>query len=123
MPFIGENKGADDVIDVVSIDNNGSNGNLNANGNGTLNNGNGSVNEKIMEINKIPEKVITLDQFISNLASSGNAKHEKLASELIDLDMTQEIYFEKLKSDCFDKISASENEKNKENVSENDLET
>ena len=123
MPFIGENKGADDVIDVVSIDNNGSNGNLNANGNGTLNNGNGSVNEKIMEINKIPEKVITLDQFISNLASSGNAKHEKLASELIDLDMTQEIYFEKLKSDCFDKISASENEKNKENVSENNLET
>ena len=75
-----------------------------------LANGNGTVKDRIVEINRIPEKEITLEQLISNLANSGNQKHEKLASDLIGLNLTQEKYSEKLGSDCFDKISVKDNE-------------
>ena len=106
MPFIGENRDAGDVIDVVSIDNSESNGNMTP-----LANGNGTVNDKIMEINRIPEKAITLGQLVCNLVNSGNQKHEKLASDMIRLELTQEKYSEKLGgSDCFDKISVKDNE-------------
>ena len=71
-------------------------------------NGNGLVNKKIMEINKI-----TLEQFLSNLANSGNEKHVKLASDLLDLNMIQENVSNNLGPDCFDKISASGNNKQK----------
>ena len=94
-------------------------------------NGNGLVNKKIMEINNIPENKITLEQFLSNLANSGNEKHVKLASDLLDLDMIQENVSNNLGPDCFDKISASGNNKqsndqelgnDNENNSESDME-
>ena len=105
MPSIGANRDAGDVIDVVGIDNNGFNGNMTP-----LANGNGTVNDKIMAINRIPEKTISLEQFLTNLVNSGNQKHEKLALDLIGMDLTQEKYSETLGSDCFDKISVKDNE-------------
>ena len=122
MPSIGDIRDAGDVIDVVGIDNTGSE---------NLANGNGLVNEKIMEINNIPENKITLEQLLSNLANSGNEKHAKLASDLLDLDMIQENVSNNLGPDCFDKISASGNNKqgndqeigkDNENNSESDME-
>ena len=85
-----------------------SKGNNNTGSNERLANGNG-LNKKIMEINRIPENEITLDQLLFNLANSGNDKHVKLASDLIELNMTQNNDYDNLGSDCFDKISASEN--------------
>ena len=117
MPFIGANRDAGDVIDVVSIDYSEFNGNMTP-----LANGNGTVNDKIMEINRIPEKTITLEQLLSNLANSGNQKHEKLALDLIGLDLTQETYSETLGSDCFDKISVKDN-KNINNDQGQDIDT
>ena len=117
MPFIGANRDGGDVIDVVSIDNSEFNGNMTP-----LANGNGTVNDKIMEINRIPEKTITLEQLLSNLAKSGNQKHEKLALDLIGLDLTQEKYSETLGSDCFDKISVKDN-KNINNDQGQDIDT
>ena len=123
MPSIGDIRDAGDVIDVVGIDNTGSSE--------IMANGNGPVNKKIMEINNIPENKITLEQFLSNLANSGNEKHVKLASDLLDLDMIQENVSNNLGPDCFDKISASGNNKqgndqelgnDNENNSESDME-
>ena len=123
MPSIGDIRDAGDVIDVVGIDNTGSTE--------IMANGNGPVNKKIMEINNIPENKITLEQFLSNLANSGNEKHVKLASDLLDLDMIQENVSNNLGPDCFDKISASGNNKqgndqelgnDNENNSESDME-
>ena len=105
MPSIGANRDAGDVIDVVGIENTGFNGNMTP-----LANGNGTVNDKIMAINRIPEKTISLEQFLTNLVNSGNQKHEKLALDLIGMDLTQEKYSETLGSDCFDKISVKDNE-------------
>ena len=56
MPLVGDSKAAGDVIDVVSMDNSGLNGNdLMANGTG---NGydNGTLADKIKEINENPRK-------------------------------------------------------------------
>ena len=119
MPSIGDIRDAG----VVGIDNTGSTE--------IMANGNGPVNKKIMEINNIPENKITLEQFLSNLANSGNEKHVKLASDLLDLDMIQENVSNNLGPDCFDKISASGNNKqgndqelgnDNENNSESDME-
>ena len=123
MPSIGDIRDAGDVVDVVGIDNTGSTE--------IMANGNGPVNKKIMEINNIPENKITLEQFLSNLANSGNEKHVKLASDLLDLDMIQENVSNNLGPDCFDKISTSGNNKqgndqelgnDNENNSESDME-
>ena len=133
MPLVGANKAAGDVIDVVSMDNSRLKGNdLLANGTG---NGyeNGTLNDRIKAINEIPEKRISLDQLLLNLATSGNEKHTKLALDLIDLNLINGNEPEKLANnvepdtlgtDCFDKISVSANDnKNIEQESDNNEET
>ena len=61
-----------------------------------------------------------------SLANSGNEKQIKLASELIDLNMAQGNTSEHLGPDCFDKISACNdnlsNNTGKENINDNDIE-
>ena len=99
MPLVGVCKAADDVTDVVSMDNSGSNGtdlmqNGIVNGNGY---DNGTWTERIKVINKIPENSITLDQLLLNLANSDNKKHIKLASGIIDLNLIKRNASEKCK--------------------------
>ena len=111
MPLVGVNQDANGVIDVVSINENGSNGNgLNGNGNG---NGNENLTAKINEIKNLPENRVSLNDLILNLASSGNDKHVKLASDLLDLDLIKgkSLENEKLEENCFDKISAKKGSK------------
>ena len=117
MPSIGAVRDSDDVIDVVSI-----NGNEFGTGNGQafeidnvneIKNGsdlmdNGNLTYRLQEINNIPEKRVSVDELIRNLALSGNEKQIKLASELLELNLVQESKSEQLGSDCFDKISASQ---------------
>ena len=93
MPLVGDSKAAGDVIDV---DNSGLNGNdLMANGTG---NGydNGTLTDKIKEINEIPENRISLDQLLLNLVNSGDEKHAKLALDLFDLNWMKGNESEKL---------------------------
>ena len=112
MPFIGDNRDAGDVIDVVSIDR--------SNGNETEMNkdsgimANGNVNVRLQEINNIPEKRTTVEELIMNLATSGNMKQMKLATDLLELNMIHgnlsDNLSDTLGSDCFDKISVTLNE-------------
>ena len=110
MPLVGISKAAGDDIDVISIENsNRSNGtdlmaNKSVSDNGTLAN-------RIKAINEIPENntCITLDQLFLNLVNSGNEKHAKLVSDLMDLNLIQRNVSENFGSDCFDKISVSAN--------------
>ena len=133
MPLVGDSKAAGDVIDVVSMDNSGLNGNdLMANGTG---NGydNGTLTDKIKEINEIPENRLSLDQLLLNLVNSGDEKHAKLALDLIDLNLIKGNESEKfdknvesdiLETDCFDKISVSANKsKNTEQGLDNNEDT
>ena len=62
-----------------------------------------------MAINKIPENKITLDQLLLNLASSGNEKHAKLASDLMDLNLVQGNASDNLGPNVSDKALVSEN--------------
>ena len=114
MPSIGAVRDSDDVVDVVSI-----NGNEFGTGNGQafeidnvngIKNGsdNGNLTYRLQEINNIPEKRVSVDELIRNLALSGNEKQIKLASELLELNLVQESKSEQLGPDCFDKISASQ---------------
>ena len=80
------------------MDNSGSNGtdlmaNGIVNGNGY---DNGTLTERIKAINEIPENRITLDQLLLNLANSDNEKHNKLASDIIDLNLIKGNASEKL---------------------------
>ena len=103
---------AGDVIDVVSIDR--------SNGNETEMNkdsgimANGNVNVRLQEINNIPEKRTTVEELIINLATSGNMKQMKLATDLSELNMIHgnlsDNLSDNLGSDCFDKISVTVNE-------------
>ena len=68
---------------------------------------NGNLTYRLQEISNIPEKRISVDELIRNLAGSGNEKQIKLTSELLDLNLAQESKLEQLGPDCFDKISAS----------------
>ena len=70
---------------------------------------NGNLTYRLQEISNIPEKRISVEELIRNLAGSGNEKQIKLASELLDLNLAQESKSEQLGPDCFDKISASHN--------------
>ena len=113
---MGEVRDAGDIIDVVSI-NRTDTGNRNgqALGNDNVNdikNGsdsivNGNLTYRLQEINNIPEKRISVDELIRNLAGSGNDKQIKLAPEFLELNLVQESKLEQLSPDCFDKISAS----------------
>ena len=113
MPVMGDDRGAGDVIDVVSIIDNGKdNGNDNGYDNGHgINKENGlmaneNLTSRLQKIKNIPEKNISFEDFIMTLANSGNEKQIKLASDLIDMNMTQGKASENLGPDCFDKISA-----------------
>ena len=109
---MGNDRDSGDAIDVVSINGNG-NGIENGqaydfdNGNDTKNeSGNKNLNYRLQEINNIPEKLISVDELIRNLAASGNVKQLKLASDLMDLNLIEGNMSENLGPDCFDKISA-----------------
>ena len=116
MLIMGEDKGTGDVIDFVSANgidlgtDNGhaykiENGNEINNKSGSIYNGN--LTSRLQEINKIPEKSISVKELIMSLARSGNEKQIKLASNLIDLNLVQGNASENLGSNCFDKISTS----------------
>ena len=132
---MGDDRDAGDVIDVVSIIDR-SNGKYNGNDNG-YDNGHGINKEnglmanenwtsRLQKIQNIPEKKVSIEDFIMSLANSGNEKQIKLASELIDLNMAQGNTSEHLGPDCFDKISACNdslsNNTGKENINDNDNE-
>ena len=132
---MGDDRDAGDVIDVVSIiarSNGKDNGNDNGYDNGHgINKENGlmaNVNwtSRLQKIQNIPEKKVSIEDFIMSLANSGNEKQIKLASELIDLNMAQGNTSEHLGPDCFDKISACNdslsNNTGKENINDNDNE-
>ena len=110
MPLVGISKAAGDDIDVISIENSNR-----SNGNDLMPNksvsDNGTLANRIKAINEILENntCITLDQLFLNLVNSGNKKHAKLVSDLIDLNLIQRNFSENLGSDCFDKISVSAN--------------
>ena len=115
MPVKGDDRGAGDVIDVVSrpiIDNGKDNGNDNGYDNGHgINKENGlmaneNLTSRLQKIKNIPEKNISFEDLIMTLANSGNEKQIKLASDLINMNMTQGKVSENLGPDCFDKISA-----------------
>ena len=114
---MGDDKDTGDFTDVVSTNGiyfgteNGQaygigNGNEINNGSGAVDNGN--LTSRLQEINNIPEKSISVEELIMNLARSGNVKQIKLASDLIDLNLAQENASENLGPDGFDKISASD---------------
>ena len=116
MPSIGDVKGTGDFIEVVST--NGidlgneqaleiGNGNEINNGYGSIDNGN--LTSRLQELNNIPEKSISVEELIMNMARSGNVQQIKLASDLLDLNLAQGNGSENLGPDCFDKISASDN--------------
>ena len=122
MPSIGEIRDSGDVIDVVSrpitgndygndigTGNGQADGTDNVNGlkNGSDTMANGNLTHRLQKINNIPEKIISVEELIRNLAGSGNEKQIKLASDLIDLNLVQGNMSENLGPDCFDKISAS----------------
>ena len=115
------------------MDNSGLNGNdLMANGTGN-GYGNGTLTDKIKEINEIPENRLSLDQLLLNLVNSGDEKHAKLALDLIDLNLIKGNESEKLDknvesdilgTDCFDKISVLANKsKNTEQGLDNNEDT
>ena len=111
MPSIGVVSDSDDVVDVVRNEFGTGNGqafeidNVNEIKNGS---DNGNVTYRLQEIINIPEKRVSVDELIRNLALSGNEKQIKLASELLELNLVQESKSEQLGPDCFDKISASQ---------------
>ena len=85
---------------------------------------NENLTSRLQKIKNIPEKNISFEDFIMTLLNSGNEKQIKLASDLIDMNMTQGKVSENLGPDCFDKISAcndnlSNNTGNK-NINDND---
>ena len=57
---------------------------------------NGTLTDKIMDINEIPENRLSLDQLLLNLVNSGDEKHAKLALDLIDLNLIKGNESEKL---------------------------
>ena len=114
MPPIGEAQDVDSIIDVVNIENNDLGLNENGSGNeSVIDNGsnNGTWTDRIKAINDIPENKIPLDQLLMNLVSSGNEKYAKLASDLMEINMTHGQVSDNLGSDCFDKISVTANVK------------
>ena len=130
---MGDDRDAGDVIDVVSIiDNGNNNGQVNGNdfGNGTDKNtrlmANENLTTRLQEIRNIPEKNISFEDLIMAMANSGNGKQIKLASDLIDLNIVQGNTSENLGPDCFDKISACNdnlsNNTGKDKINDNDNE-
>ena len=95
------------------------------NGSGSKTNGN--LTDKINEIKNLTENKITLNDLLMNLARSENQKQEKLALDLLDLNMVESLtetdnVTETLEPDCFDKISVDRNQ-NKETTLGNNEES
>ena len=110
MPLVGVNQAADDIIDTISMD--GSNGNdLMANESGS---DNGTLTKRNKAKNENSENETTLAQLLLNLVNSGNEKHVKLASDLMDLDL--------IKANVSDNSDKNEQELKIDNNSETDME-
>ena len=60
---------------------------------------------------------ITLEQLLMNLANSGNEKHVKLASDLLDLNLVQENISDNLGLNGSDKVLANENKNTEQGIS------
>ena len=60
---------------------------------------------------------ISLQQLLINLANSGNEKHVKLASDLLDLNFVQENISDNLGLNGSDKVLANENENIEQGIS------
>ena len=107
MPLVGVNQAADDIIDIISMDIHGSNGNdLMANKSGS---DNGTLTKRNKARNEIPENKTTLVHLLMHFANSGNEKHVKLASDLMDLDLIQGNASDNLSLNGSDKISVPAN--------------
>ena len=110
MPLVGVNQAADDITDIISMD--GSNGNdLMANESGS---DNGALTKRNKAKNEKSENETSLAQLLLNLINSGNEKHVKLASDLMDLDL--------IKGDVSDNSDKKEQELTIDDNSETDME-
>ena len=112
MPLVGVNQAADDIIDIISMDIHGTNGkDLMANESGS---DNGTLTKRNKAKNENSEDETTLAQLLLNLVNSGNEKHVKLASDLMDLDL--------IKGNVSDNSDENEQELTIDNNSEIDME-
>ena len=112
MPLVGVNQAADDIINIISMD--GSNGNdLMANESGS---DNGILTKRNKAQNENSENETSLAQLLLNLVNSGNEKHVKLASDLMDLDL--------IKGNVSDNLDLNDSDKNEQELTiDNDSET
>ena len=118
MPPIGDNR---DAGGIAVSNNNSEYGNGNEMDNGSTANGN--LTNKINEIKNLPENKITLNDLLMNLARSGNQKQEKLALDLLDLNMVEsltETETDTLEPDRFDKISVDRDQNKEETLGNNE---
>ena len=107
MPLVGVRQAADDIIDIINMDG--------SNENDLLENEFGSDNGILTKAkNEKSEKETNLVQLLLNLVNSGNEKHMKLASDIMDLDL--------IKGNVSDNSDKNEQELAMDNNSENDME-
>ena len=107
MPLVGVRQAADDIIDIISMDG--------SNENDLIENEFGSDNGILTKAkNEKSEKETNLAQLLLNLVNSGNEKHMKLASDILDLDL--------IKGNVSDNSDKNEQELTMDNNSENDME-
>ena len=106
MPLVGVRQAADDIIDI-NMDG--------SNENDLMENEFGSDNGILTKAkNEKSEKETNLVQLLLNLVNSGNEKHMKLASDIMDLDL--------IKGNVSDNSDKNEQELAMDNNSENDME-
>ena len=107
MPLVGVRQAADDIIDIINMDG--------SNENDLMENEFGSDNGILTKAkNEKSEKETNLVQLLLNLVNSGNEKHMKLASDIMDLDL--------IKGNVSDNSDKNEQELAMDNNSENDME-
>ena len=107
MPLVGVRQAADDIIDIINMDG--------SNENDLMENEFGSDNGILTKAkNEKLEKETNLVQLLLNLVNSGNEKHMKLASDIMDLDL--------IKGNVSDYSDKNEQEVAMDNNSENDME-
>ena len=107
MPLVGVRQAADDIIDIINMDG--------SNENDLMENEFGSDNGILNKAkNEKSEKETNLVQLLLNLVNSGNEKHMKLASDIMDLDL--------IKGNVSENSDKNEQELAMDNNSENDME-
>ena len=107
MPLVGVRQAADDIIDIINMDG--------SNENDLMENEFGSDNGILTKAkNEKSEKETNLVQLLLNLVNSGNEKHMKLASDIMDLDL--------IKGNVSENSDKNEQELAMDNNSENDME-